>query len=753
MFHVARERPVIVEERNWCFGDGAETFMLSGFPLRMLALWWCLAAAMAAAVAGDGATIMEVVAADPEDAHGRRLMIRGVVTLAVAQRSDFAVQEKDIGIWATVYNVPTDSAARAARERLKPGDEVEVTGTIDQGGYAPRLLVEDLQIIGHKPLPEAAAADLSRLFRGGDNCRRMELEGVVHAIRNVDRHLEMIVDVDYRRILVRVAKDAFHGNAAELVDATVRFTGVTAAMRNTRGEFLCPSLWVGEPDGIVILQPPPTGAFDSAFVDLENLARYRQEPLPRHRMRTAGTVSLSLPGQFLYLQQGQHGIRVQTRAAERFEPGDRVEVVGFLDIGRQIAGITESQVRKVGRDDPPRPEQITPDEINAINVGARARGVIASPSDYDGCLIGFRAKLVEIKSPKAGPCQLVLSSGDSTLPALLEREAFAPLAGLQPGSELNVRGVMQLQLLGDEGLRSVASDPVVQQMSLLLRTADDVVLVRAPSWWTPGRLASLLTGVVAGLAAVIVWAVLLRRRVRSTTLRLTSEIQSRRNAAVEFQATLRERNRLAANLHDTLLQTLRGIDFQLGACRAYGEQPDENPGEHLEVARKMVNHAAEELRGSVWALRTAPVVGGSFAQSLESIARQVGHSRAEHISVRTAGEPFRLPQFVTGNLLLVAQEALTNAITHADAAQIDVLARFDAASAAVELSIHDDGAGFTLGGQTGPDQGHFGLTGMRERIERLGGTCTFETGPGLGTTVRVKVHKRDYDVQIDIGDA
>jgi signal transduction histidine kinase len=251
---------------------------------------------------------------------------------------------------------------------------------------------------------------------------------------------------------------------------------------------------------------------------------------------------------------------------------------------------------------------------------------------------------------------------------------------------------------------------------------------------------------------MLAWVWLLRREMAAQSALLAREMGTRRNAAVEFQATLRERNRLAANLHDTLLQTLRGIDFQLGACRASGDTPARDPWEHLAVAQKMVNHAAEELRGSVWALRTMPVAGTSFADSLATIARQTGHGHAEHIDVQVKGEPFELPQFLAGNLLLVAQEAIHNALAHADAGQIEVLTRFDPLSGSVELSVADDGRGFAEGTQAGPDQGHFGLTGMRERIERLGGRFSVETVTGSGTRVRAKVKKLDYDAQIDVSE-
>ena len=377
--------------------------------------------------------------------------------------------------------------------------------------------------------------------------------------------------------------------------------------------------------------------------------------------------------------------------------------------------------------------------------------MVALPGNYDGCLVRFDARVVEKKTTASGIAQWVLSTGESTLSAVLEDQDAARLSRIVPGADVRVTGVLQIDWVDDPTAARIASvdDPSLGRMTLLLRSADDFEILRLPSWWTPQRLATLLAGLAAVLAAVLVWAWILRWRVAATTVKLADEMASRRNAAVEFQATIRERNRLAANLHDTLLQTLRGIDYQIGACRAIGDHPQANSWEHLEVAKRMVNHAAEELRSSVWALRTAPMSNVSFAESLRAIVRQKGHGHAEHIDVQIVGEPFVLPQFVAGNLLLVAQEAIHNALEHADAGQIDVEAVFDSASGAVTLRVADDGAGFEPGSEAGPEQGHFGLSGMRERVERLGGTFSVESSPGSGTCVRADVRKREYDLRIE----
>lgn len=108
-----------------------------------------------------------------------------------------------------------------------------------------------------------------------------------------------------------------------------------------------------------------------------------------------------------------------------------------------------------------------------------------------------------------------------------------------------------------------------------------------------------------------------------------------------------------------------------------------------------------------------------------------------HILVTEDGARRPLVDFVAGNLLLLAQEGITNALKHAAPGRIDLSLRF--AARTVTLEIRDDGAGFDPARVAGPKEGHFGLQGMRERIKRLGGTLEISSAPGRGTTITATV--------------
>ncbi|MEI7781629.1 MAG: sensor histidine kinase, partial [Planctomycetota bacterium] len=282
-------------------------------------------------------------------------------------------------------------------------------------------------------------------------------------------------------------------------------------------------------------------------------------------------------------------------------------------------------------------------------------------------------------------------------------------------------------------------------MTLIVRSADDVQIIRSPSWWTPQRLGILLGGVAALLAGVLAWTWMLGRQVKRQARLLASEMRSRRNAAVEFEATLKERNRLAANLHDTLLQTLGGIGFQLDACEGSRSQDEAESKVHFGVARRMVNHATSELHSSVWAMRSLPIREQTFPEALRTLVGRIAEGHSAEIDVQTFGHLDDVPDFVAGNLLLIVQEAVYNALRHGLPSTITVQVSDQPATQAIRATVRDDGMGFALGRQQGIEQGHFGLQGMRERAERLGGSLAIDSGPGSGTTVSIEVRRRDYD--------
>ena len=105
--------------------------------------------------------------------------------------------------------------------------------------------------------------------------------------------------------------------------------------------------------------------------------------------------------------------------------------------------------------------------------------------------------------------------------------------------------------------------------------------------------------------------------------------------------------------------------------------------------------------------------------------------------VEVLGTPRRINPVAERNLLRILQEALTNAVRHAGICNIRVELRY--APDLLALRVHDDGSGFEPARARGTETGHYGLIGMRERAERIGGRLTLDSKPGAGTELRVEV--------------
>lgn len=684
-------------------------------------------------------------------AQAQIVRVRGVVTWCTTGDA-FAVQDDSGGTWVNIAGARQRliwAGDDALGKNLHDGLEVEVEGVSHASGYSPSILPRTIRILGEKPLPVARPLDRARFLSGVEAGQRIEARGIVLGFSPMNDGWRLRVQSGPDTLLVLLFKDVIRDPTA-ILNAEVTVRGTAGSGFNTRGEFVGALILVSIADGLVVDKTTAPSPLLPPLVPLDQLRVFRHEPVKTSRVRIQGTVTFALPGEFYYVQEGTRAVRVDTRSAVSLSIGDRVEADGYVNMARFVGGLGGADIRKIGVGLAPKPVIISPEEIMVLNAVAAEAGQAAEPHDFDGHLIRFRAQLLAVQSaPEGKPAwrRLTLKHENMILGAILHQGDAAALDAMQPDSELEVTGIAQLEFGVAEGGR-VFLRPV--RMDVALRSAADVVVVRAPSWWTAGRLLALLAVGALLLGGALVWAWQLRRQVRRKTQDLAKEMSARRDAAVEFQATTRERNRLAANLHDTLLQTMGGIGFQLEACDAEAAAPRQVGAlvTHMEVARRMLDHAVDELRGSVWALRSLPMQGLTLPQVLSSLAERAGAGHEARIEVRTEGDLSHVPDFVAGNLLLAAQEALHNALKHGRSHTVTLEARPADKTGWIVLVVRDDGVGFEPGTQAGPSQGHFGLAGMRERMERLDGTLRIESVPGQGTTLTLEVPLRSYDEDV-----
>ena len=155
-------------------------------------------------------------------------------------------------------------------------------------------------------------------------------------------------------------------------------------------------------------------------------------------------------------------------------------------------------------------------------------------------------------------------------------------------------------------------------------------------------------------------------RVKERTEQLKFQITARKEAEVQFKATLTERTRLAKELHDTLEQTLTGITLQLNTVAKLFQQNPEAAGYHLGLVRNMVRMCRVDLRRSIWDLRSRELEEFDLSRALLISGNQIADSANIRVEVETKGNVRPLPEVIEENLLRIGQEAVTNAVKHSE---------------------------------------------------------------------------------------
>ena len=205
----------------------------------------------------------------------------------------------------------------------------------------------------------------------------------------------------------------------------------------------------------------------------------------------------------------------------------------------------------------------------------------------------------------------------------------------------------------------------------------------------------------------------------------------------QFNAVLAERNRIAREIHDNLAQEMLGISVQLEVVARTLPPSAEVAKSHLDRVRALVRHGIAEARRYVWDLRSQALENQDLPAALVDTARRLTAETTVHAQVEVSGTFRPLAQSLESNLLRIGQEAINNAVRHAQAQRILVSLNFDRKR--VRLSVRDDGCGFDHQTVGNGESAHFGLVGMRERAKQLGGALQIHGSPGQGTEVVVDV--------------
>ena len=633
--------------------------------------------------------------------------LRGVVTFSDENLFSRFIQDETAGIY---FSFPPNIAPPL----LAPGQKIEITGAVSPGEYAPVVVVANVTGTGEAPLPVAKPVTYEQLASGAEDSQFVEISGIVRSVRNVEAspYHQIEIATGGGRLMV-FAKVLPVASLAELLDSTVRVRGVCSTQFNHQRQLFAIRLMVPRPDDLQIEIPAPREPFAIPARSIGSLLQFTPQETYAHRVKILGTVIYFESGAEIFLQEGEHGVKVLTTEREPLAVGEQVEVLGFVSQGDYTPLLQDAVYRKIEAGPPPPPARLTPDEVLKGN--------------HDCRLIQVSARLID-RTQHGTEQFLILQDGSFIFQASLKQpgEPFAPL---QNGSRVTVTGVCRIE----PGEWQAGPDWRAKSFSVLLRSPDDVVVLKAPPWWTLKKVL-WIAGVLGFITlAAFAWVAVLHRQVAERTRQLEIQIQ-KRQLAERRREIEQERARVANDLHDDLGAGLTEVNMLTTLVKSPTTSADEKErylGDLSETARRMVT-SLDEI---VWAVnpRNDTIASlasyfGSYAQRLLDLASvSCGLDIAEDLPEHPLDPKFRQEIF------LAFKEALTNVVRHARATQVWL--RISVADGNLFVEVADDGHGLDLHvRQVGSD----GIANMNERMKSLGGECEISSDTQNGTSVKFR---------------
>ncbi len=207
-----------------------------------------------------------------------------------------------------------------------------------------------------------------------------------------------------------------------------------------------------------------------------------------------------------------------------------------------------------------------------------------------------------------------------------------------------------------------------------------------------------------------------------------------------FQAVLIERNRLAREMHDTVIQGCVSVSALLEAHLSLGHADADAKQDLLGCARTQLRATIDEAREAIGNLRHSAPPLADLTPLLQKMATDLSQEFGVPVECVASGRSFEFQQDTIHELLMVVREAIYNAVRHGRPSAVTLEIEFGRNSCSVR--ILDDGMGFEPAHLASLPVGHYGLVGMRERVQRIGGKLVLNSRSGAGTEVRFQIPKR-----------
>ena len=580
---------------------------------------------------------------------------------------------------------------------VHPGAVVEAGGNFkrhDNGDI--NMSVRQIQKRGCQPLPPPAKVSLAHLAQGDFTYRAAITEGTLVLVRHDEispQDIQLIIK-DGSSVLNASMPAAPNENTnfTALLGARVRLTGMLQQPAGAR-RIMTPYLGISK---FEVIRPAPGNRFDAPELNFDrNLS-------PRNILnfglrRVEGIVLATWSGNQLMVADKRYNRVMATLALDAELPvaDSHVEIVGYPDTDLYGINLTFARCRQLNG--PPPPDCVTPPIATTLrNLLSDNQNRPRINGYSHGRLLRLSGKVLDIQPSLR---LFSLHADGFTIPVDYSSSPTA-LEGLATDSTVEV---VVLAVVESDAWRENIVLPQTRGIKLVLRSAEDLHVIARPPFWTPLRLSI----VIAALLVILVLIVLLSR--------LVNRLATRRKVA--------ERTRLAVELHDSLSQTLAGVTCQIAAGRDAVADDPKTATSLLEAAERMLESSRTELKNCLFDLRNNTVDDPDFVHAITQTLSIFRDETA--LAIRFPVDRSLLSDTTAHTVLCIIRELVANAIRHGKAAHVRVAGSVE--NGTLLFSVSDDGSGFDPVKRPGPREGHFGLTGIQERLSSSGGSMNIES--------------------------
>jgi len=647
-----------------------------------------------------------------------------VTAVITSEYGNLLVSLRDASGNAFIGGIPSAGTAIPV-----PGDTIQARGkmfTCRNETSIPHLT--DLCIVAHgepEPLPEVSLAEL---ISGAYDWVPVRVRGIVRDALPSETNPNWAILVLVDRQTYQYVSVPLNGDQVavyeSLIGSKVEVEGFCNPTDGSKRKHVGRIFQCRGQEAFKQVSPSPTDPFSVPDVtELRFLRPSEISTLERHR--TSGRVLTTWNGKYALLENPAGVVvRLDCDRLGDMALGDMIEASGFPQsdfFHVTLSRATWRRIPCVGHPEPATADCAL-DEILNSNEQGTFRII-----HYQGHRLSLSGRVHSVEDTSEHRRILRIEHGPDLVMADVSSISNA-IRRLAPGSKVALTGTC---VLDTENWRYDLLFPQIKGFMLVVNSAEDFRITADPPWWTTGRLTIVIGSLLALLAGCFIW----NRSLKILAERYGRQLLREQLGHATAMLKTEERTRLAVELHDSLAQNLMGVSMEIETVKNLITHSPRQADAHLALASRSLKSCRDELRNCIWDLRSQALEETTLDRAIAKTLQPYVNESA--LSIRFAVPRSKLSDNTAHVILCVVRELVINAIRHGNAQSVKIAGGLY--DAFLRCSVTDNGCGFDPLNCPGVLQGHFGVQGIRERVENLGGSVVIASHVNQGTKVTVSI--------------